>query len=191
MCVCVLSNLITWAKLLEEICRSEPPFLGLDSEQRTPQKGVMLLASPWPHNGSPKCTEPCPTVKRWHRWHKLIPTSAVCRGCPFYIELCGLGRIGTSVLVIVWERHRLHAFVSRAGCLAFLMSKYVLFKETNKQSKNTNSSGFSSFVLNTNKQRSVVISATTISNASCLTARGSWMVFVTTGPTGPVPTVTQ
>lgn len=56
-------------------------------------------------------------------------------------------------------------FVSGAGCLSFLMSKYVLFKETNKQSRDTNSSGFSSFVLNTNKRR-VVISSPTISNAS-------------------------
>lgn len=60
---------------------------------------------------------------------------------------------GASILAIAPERHRLQAFVSRAGCLAFLMSKYVLFKETNKQSRNTNSSGFSSFVLNTNKQK--------------------------------------
>lgn len=75
---------------------------------------------------------------------------------------------------------------------AFLMSKYVLFKETNKQSKTTNSSGFYSFVLNTNKQKErgeVVISAPSISNASSSTARGVWMVLVTIGPTGLVPTV--
>lgn len=46
VCVCVLSNLITWTELLEEICRNETPFLGLDSEQRTRQKGMVLLASP-------------------------------------------------------------------------------------------------------------------------------------------------
>lgn len=44
--VYVLSSLITWAKLLEEILRGEAPFLGLDSEQRTPQKGMVLMSSP-------------------------------------------------------------------------------------------------------------------------------------------------
>lgn len=65
----------------------------------------------------------------------------------------GWGTPTTSVLAVALERRWLQAFVSGAGCLAFLMSKYVLFKETNKQSGNTNSSGFSSFVLDTNKQK--------------------------------------
>lgn len=51
------------------------------------------------------------------------------------------------------KRRGLGAFISGAGCLALLMSEYALFKETNKQSKNTNSSGFYSFVLNANKQK--------------------------------------
>jgi hypothetical protein len=68
-------------------------------------------------------------------------------------ELCGWGMLEQSVLFKAQERHGLGAFVSRAGCLPFLMSKHALFKETNKQSIDTNSSGFSSFVLNTNKQK--------------------------------------
>lgn len=90
------------------------------------------------------------------------------------------------------RRHGLGAFVSGAGCRALLMSKRVLFKETHKQSKNTNSSGFYSFVSNTNKQKErgeVVISAPTISNASYSVAWGVWMVPVTIGPTGLVPAV--
>lgn len=125
----------------------------IDSEQHSPQKAMVLVASRRLHNGSPDCTEPCPSAKRQHLWHKLILTSAVLWGCPFAFELCGLGNSGASVLARAPERHWLQAFVSGAGCLAFLMSKYVLFKETNKQSRDTNSSGFSSFVLNTNKQK--------------------------------------
>lgn len=62
----------------------------------------------------------------------------------------------------------------------------------NKQSKNTDSSGFYSFVLNTNKQKErseVVISAPTISNASYSITPGVWMVLVAMGPTGLVPAV--
>ena len=75
------------------------------------------------------------------------------------IEVLGLGSVCVCVLrrgggkCPCKKRHGLRAFVSGAGCLAFLMSKYVLFKETNKQSKNIYSSGFYSFVLNTNKRR--------------------------------------
>lgn len=62
-----------------------------------------------------------------------------------------------------------------------------------KQTKqNINSSGFYSFVLNTNKQKEreeVVISAPTISNASYSIAPGVWMMLVTIGPTGLVPTL--
>lgn len=62
-----------------------------------------------------------------------------------------------------------------------------------KQTKqNTNSSGFYSFVLHTNKQKEsgeVVISAPTISNASYSIALGVWMVLVTIGPTGLVPAI--
>lgn len=71
-----------------------------------------------------------------------VPTASRC---------LSWGRLGEGVLA---KRDMgLGAFVSGAGCRAFLMSKYVLFKETNKQSKTTNSSGFYSFVLNTNKQK--------------------------------------
>lgn len=110
--------------------------------------------------------------------------------CPNSTEGLELGNAGGRCPC--QKRHGVGAFVSGAGCRALLMSKYVLFKETNKQSKNTNSSGFYSFVLNTNKQKErgeVVISAPTISNASSSVARGVWMVLVTIGPTGLVPAV--
>lgn len=64
------------------------------------------------------------------------------------------------------------AFVSGAGWVVFLVSKYVLLQETKQ---NTNSSGFCSFVLNTNTQKErvdVVIFVQTISNASHSTAQG-------------------
>lgn len=56
----------------------------------------------------------------------------------------------------------------------------------------TNSFGFYSFVLNTSKQKErgeVVISASIVSNASDSIARVVWMVLVTMGPTGLVPTI--
>lgn len=107
--------------------------------------------------------------------------------CPNSVKELELGKVGGRCPRP--KRRGLGAFVSGAGCRAFLMSKYVLFKETNKQSKTTNSSGFYSFVLNTNKQKEkgeVVISAPTISHASYSIARGVWMVLVTIGPTGLV-----
>lgn len=49
------------------------------------------------------------------------------------VEMLLLGNVGGKCFLPkgTWT----WGFVSGAGCLAFLMSKYVLFKETNKQSK--------------------------------------------------------
>lgn len=82
----------------------------------------------------------------------------------------------------------LRAFISGAGCLAFLMSKYVLFKETNK-AKTSILLDFVCFKYKQKERGDVVISAATISNASYSIAPGVPMVFVTVVPTGLVPTI--
>ena len=113
---------------------------------------MVLVASHRLHSGRPSCTE-LQCLEPPSRERQIL-TSALLSGCPFSFS-AGLRCLSWEVLgeCPCKKRCGLRAFVSGAGCLAFLMSKCVLFKETNKQSKNINSSGFYSFVLNTNKRR--------------------------------------
>lgn len=68
---------------------------------------------------------------------------------------------------------------------------FSLRKQTNKAKTLIHLDFIHLFKIQTNKRRAgeAVISAPTISNASYSIARGVWMVLVTIGPTGLVPTV--